>query len=144
MLSGLRLENQVIMGSCEFTHAVHSRLHSLFIILPHLVLSVRAQIPINERQQWLQYLLLCQGAVHVCSGGRMFEGEQEAAADRQPLWEDVGSLVERFANATDVVVQQAAVELRGRKLNVSGTVYMCVGLSWLLDQVQVRYTKMVN
>lgn len=45
---------------------------------------------------------------------RAVEGEQEAAADHQPVWEDVGGFVERLADAAVVVVQQSAVQLEGR------------------------------
>lgn len=45
------------------------------------------------------------------------EGEQEAAADHQPVWEDARDLVERFTNTTEIIVEQPVVELRVRRLD---------------------------
>lgn len=106
------------------------QLQSVFVaplLLTHLQLSVWVQISISKRQQRLQYHLLGEGTVRISRAWRTVEGEQEAASDHQPLWEDLGGLVERFGDAADVIVQQSAVELRERKGGVKRErLCMCV------------------
>lgn len=63
--------------------------------------------------------------MRVGGAGRGVQGEQQAAAYNQTLWEDVGSLVEGFSHAADVVVQQPAVELLLGRRN-----YMDVMSGW--------------
>lgn len=55
--------------------------------------------------------------MRVGSSLRGIEGEEEAAADHQPVWEDARDLVERFTNTTEIIVEQPAVELRVRRLD---------------------------
>lgn len=55
--------------------------------------------------------------MRVGSSLRGIEGEQEAAADHQPVWEDARDLVESFTNTTEIIVEQPAVELRVRRLD---------------------------
>lgn len=113
---------------------------SLFVILllrTHLQLSVWVQISISERQQRLQYYFLRQGAVCVSRAGRAVQGEQEAASDHQPFWEDVRCLVERLGNAANIIVQQPAVELTDRRVELKGTRCECVSV--LLGLKQANY-----
>ena len=73
-----------------------------------------------------------QGAVCVSSTGWTIKGEQEAAADYQPLWVDARRLVERFTNTTDIIVQQPTVELRGSEKKIQR---MCT------ERNKIRVTK---
>ncbi len=97
------------------------------------------QISISECQQRLQYHLLRQRAVCVSSTRRAVEGEQQASANHQALWEDVGGLVERLTNAADVIVQKSAVELRGRGAESRGMceVSVCQMCYWLKHYLRV-------
>lgn len=91
-----------------------------WLLLTHLQSSVWVQISVSEREQRLQHHLLGQRAVCVSRACRTVEGEHEASSDHQPLGEDPRGLVQRFSNATDVIVQQPAVELMGRRVEFRG------------------------
>lgn len=92
--------------------SLNCRTFSRYLLLAHLQFSVRVRLSVSERQERLQYHLLGQGAVHLSCAGRAVEGEQQASSHHQSLGEDVGALVERLADAADIVVQEPAVELR--------------------------------
>lgn len=91
-----------------------------WLLLTHLQSSVWVQISVSEREQRLQHHLLGQRAVCVSRACRTVEGEQEASSDHQPLGEDPRGLVQRFSDAADVIVQQPAVELMGRRVEFRG------------------------
>lgn len=80
---------------------------------PHLEFSLRLQLTSGEGQQRLQHHLLSEQAVNVGGVGRPLQREQQTPSHHQAVREDVGGLVERLADATRVVVQQTAVQLRG-------------------------------
>lgn len=80
--------------------------------MAHLKFSLWLQLSSGEGQQRLQHHLLSDQAVNVCSVRWPLQGEQQTPSYHQALREDAGGLVERLADATRVVVQQAAVKLR--------------------------------
>lgn len=82
------------------------------ISFTHLQLCIWLQISICECKQWLQYHLLGQGAISICCRGWVVKEEQQSSSDHQSFWEDIRSLVEGLSNATDIIIQQPAVELR--------------------------------
>lgn len=90
------------------------------VLLTNLQFCVRVQLSISERKQWLQYNPLSQGAVRIGRTGGPVKGEQQATSDHQSLWKDVRPLIERFTNTTGIVVQQPAVKLGSRRVEIRG------------------------
>lgn len=96
------------------------RAFAILLLLTNLQFCVRVQLSLSERKQWLQYNPLSQGAVRISRTCRLVKREQQATSDHQSLWKDVRPLIERFTNTTGIVIQQPAVKLGSRRVEIRG------------------------